>query len=24
LGEKKGETKWYEMSEKLENLMHEK
>ncbi len=24
LGEKKGETKWYEMSEKLEKLMHEK
>ncbi|CAN5854729.1 citrate synthase [soil metagenome] len=24
LGEKKGETKWYEMSEKLENLMQEK
>ena len=24
MGEKKGETKWYEMSEKLEKLMHEK
>lgn len=24
LGEKKGNTKWYEMSEKLEKLMHEK
>jgi citrate synthase len=24
LGEKKGEPKWYEMSEKLEKLMHEK
>src|SRR5215210_7381229 len=24
MGEKKGEMKWYEMSEKLENLMHEK
>lgn len=24
LGEKKGETKWFEMSQKLENLMHEK
>ncbi len=24
LGEKKGEMKWYEMSEKLEKLMHEK
>ncbi|MGI9054385.1 MAG: citrate/2-methylcitrate synthase [Pyrinomonadaceae bacterium] len=24
MGEKKGETKWYEMSEKIEKLMHEK
>lgn len=24
MGEKKGETKWFEMSQKLENLMHEK
>lgn len=24
LGEKKGETKWYEISEKIEKLMHEK
>ena len=24
IGEKKGETKWYEMSEKIEKLMHEK
>ncbi|MGI8642087.1 MAG: citrate/2-methylcitrate synthase [Pyrinomonadaceae bacterium] len=24
MGEKKGETKWFEMSQKIENLMHEK